>query len=191
MKLQHQHFSYFYPLLWTHLRGRSVSRSSQGPGWCCAVARGGLAVITSPRCHYQLFRPVLIWLLSDILFYHPPTQTQPLKSANNPSSSFPLFSLSWVCLCQVGQQSNSYPIPELCIDQDKSIIFLLYPLFEAQNAAYVTRGAGPGHVPRSACAGQGWWWWHLNNEKWERATCQHRYMNRILTEKCNVKLFIL
>ena len=83
-------------LLWTHLRGRSVSRSSQGPGWCCAVAFGGLAVITSPRCHYQLFRPGLIWLLADILFYHPPTQTQPLKSANNPSSSFPLFSLSWV-----------------------------------------------------------------------------------------------
>ena len=96
MKLQHQHFSFSNPLLWTHLRGRSVSRSSQGPGWCCAVAFGGLAVITSPRCHYQLFRPGLIWLLADILFYHPPTQTQPLKSANNPSSSFPLFSLSWV-----------------------------------------------------------------------------------------------
>ena len=87
----------------THLSSRSVSRSSRVqrvtsykagmmlcccPRWWCGLP---CAVITSPRCRDQLFRPGLIWLLSSLRHSVLSTNTtQPLKSANNPS--FALFS---------------------------------------------------------------------------------------------------
>ena len=86
----------------THLSSRSVSRSSRVQRvtsykarmmLCCCPRWCGLpcAVITSPRCRDQLFRPGLIWLPSEsehsVLST---TQHNPAESANNPS--FALFS---------------------------------------------------------------------------------------------------
>ena len=79
---QHQHFSFFYPLIRIeHTSAADLyledSRSSKVqrvtsykagmmlcccPRWWCGLP---CAVITSPRCRDQLFRPGLIWLLSE------------------------------------------------------------------------------------------------------------------------------
>lgn len=97
MKPQHQHFSYFYPLPWTLNTPlqppciQMIPCPGSGAMLCCCPRWSGGNNIS--EVSLSIIQTGLIWLLSDILFYQPPTQTQPLKSANNPSSSFPLFSL--------------------------------------------------------------------------------------------------
>lgn len=175
MKPQHQHFSYFYPLPWTLNTPlqppciQMIPCPGSGAMLCCCPRWSGGNNISEVSLSIIQTWSDLITLRHSVLST---TNTNTTLEVCKQSVFFFSFIQSWVesvSLCQVGQQSNSYPISELCIDRDKSIIFLLYPLFEAQNAAHVTRDtcAGPGHAPSAGpVLARGRWWWHetMRNE---------------------------
>ena len=194
---QHQHFSFFYPLIRTEhtsaadlyldhpegykLQGRDDVVLLPAVVVWSALRSNNISEVS--RSIIQTWSDLITLRVSDIQFY-PPTQHNPWSLQTIRLS---LYSVqSWVGQeCQVRQHSNSYSraLLRTKVAFFFSLICLRPRMRHTWHVALVQDTCQELYVTvlSAECWPRAGGWWHLNNEKWEQAPCQHPHRTRILT----------